>query len=152
LNRIVEAALSLDLPVLEFHSEMRSDRATVLSSLGEFGGVVVAIRCLDEGIDIPVTDHALILASSTVEREYVQRRGRVLRRSANKLSAEVHDVILIDDAGGALTRGEATRALEFVRLARNSSAKERLKSIVSLSKDPIDLPSELEDPAAEEVD
>ena len=100
----------------------------------------MAIRCLDEGIDIPVTDHALIIASSTVEREYIQRRGRVLRRSPDKLSAEVHDVLLVDAQGGALTRSEALRALEFARLSRNPAARERLRALVTLSSDPIALP------------
>lgn len=140
LNALVQACLESGLPALEFHSEMTSDRGEVLRSLGEHGGVVVAIRCLDEGIDIPVTDHALIIASSTVEREYIQRRGRVLRRSPDKLSAEVHDVLLVDAQGGALTRSEALRALEFARLSRNPAARERLRALVTLSSDPIALP------------
>ena len=140
LNSLVHECLRSGLPTLEFHSEMVSDRDEVLRSLGEHGGIVVAIRCLDEGIDIPVTDHALIIASSTVEREYVQRRGRVLRRSPDKLSAEIHDLLLVDPNGGALTRSEALRALEFARLARNSAARERLKALVALSTDPIELP------------
>jgi superfamily II DNA or RNA helicase len=145
LNALVRECLDSGLPTLEFHSEMVSDRDEVLRSLGEHGGIVVAIRCLDEGIDIPVTDHALIIASSTVEREYVQRRGRVLRRSPDKLRAEVHDLLLVDLQGGALTRSEALRALEFARLARNSAARERLKALVSLSTDPIELPNLLDD-------
>jgi superfamily II DNA or RNA helicase len=145
LNALVRECLDFDLPTLEFHSEMVSDREEVLRSLGEHGGIVVAIRCLDEGIDIPVTDHALIIASSTIEREYVQRRGRVLRRSPDKLSAEIHDLLLVDPQGGALTRSEALRALEFVRLARNSAARDRLKALVALSTDPIELPDLIDD-------
>jgi superfamily II DNA or RNA helicase len=147
LKTLIDLCLDADLPALEFHSEMSGDRVTVLKSLANYGGIVVAIRCLDEGVDIPVTDHALILASSTVEREYIQRRGRVLRSAPGtfKVSAEVHDLILVDQVGGALTRGEATRALEFSRLARNDAARDRLKSIVGLSKDPIELPEFLED-------
>ena len=145
LNALVRKCLDFGLPTLEFHSEMVSDRDEVLRSLGEHGGIVVAIRCLDEGIDIPVTDHALIIASSTVEREYIQRRGRVLRRSPDKLSAEIHDLLLVDPQGGALTRSEALRALEFARLARNSAARERLKALVALSTDPIELPDLTDD-------
>jgi superfamily II DNA or RNA helicase len=140
LNALVDACINVGLPTLEFHSGMRSDRPTVLNSLGEYGGIVVAIRCLDEGVDIPVTDHALILASSTVEREYVQRRGRVLRKAPDKTSAEIHDLILVDAHGGALTRSEASRALEFVRLARNPGARERLRLMLALSPDATRLP------------
>lgn len=146
LGDVVKGCLDAGLPVLEFYSGMEGDRKAVLESFGRYGGIIVAIRCLDEGIDIPVTDHAMILASSTVRREYIQRRGRVLRRSpaSGKVSAEIHDLMLVDDLGGALTKSEAVRALEFVRLARNPAAKERLRIIVSLSKDPIDLPETME--------
>ena len=53
--------------------------------------------------------------------------------------------MLVDPQGGALTRSEALRALEFVRLARNSAARERLKGLVALSSDPIELPDLTED-------
>jgi superfamily II DNA or RNA helicase len=147
LKELTRECLEAGLPALEFYSEMKSDRDAVIRSLGQHGGIVIAIRCLDEGIDIPVTDHALILASSTVEREYIQRRGRVLRQApgTDKVSAEVHDLILVDAIGGALTKSEALRALEFVRLARNPAARDRLKAIVSLSHDPVTLPDWVED-------
>ncbi|MHC5559293.1 DEAD/DEAH box helicase family protein [Kocuria sp. U4B] len=141
LQAVIDGCLAAGLPTLAFYSGMPSDRDAVIRSLADHGGIVVAIRCLDEGIDIPVTDHALILASSTVEREYIQRRGRVLRRAptSGKVSAEVHDLMLVDPIGGALTKSEALRALEFVRLARNPAARERLTAIVSLSRDPLEL-------------
>jgi superfamily II DNA or RNA helicase len=147
LHAVIDGCLEAGLPTLAFYSGMPSDRDTVIRSLAEYGGIVVAIRCLDEGIDIPVTDHALILASSSVEREYIQRRGRVLRRApaSGKVSAEVHDLMLVDPIGGALTKSEALRALEFVRLARNPAARDRLKVIVSLSQDPIELPDLLDE-------
>ncbi len=147
LKALTKECLDAGLPALEFYSEMTSDRDAVIRSLGQHGGIIIAIRCLDEGVDIPVTDHALILASSTVEREYIQRRGRVLREApgTDKVSAEVHDLMLVDPIGGALTKSEALRALEFVRLARNSAARDRLKAIVSLSQDPVTLPDWIED-------
>jgi superfamily II DNA or RNA helicase len=129
--------MELDLPVMEFHSAMPGDRVTVLESLRDFGGIIVAIRCLDEGVDRPMCDRALIVASSTVEREYIQRRGRILRTSpeTGKVSATVHDLLLVNERGGALTRGEATRALDFARLARNPAARARLQLLLALSPD-----------------
>lgn len=150
LREMLNECLKSGLPALEFYSGMPSDRHTVLKSLGEFGGIVIAIRCLDEGIDIPVTDHALILASSTVQREYVQRRGRVLRRSPGKVSAEIHDLMLVDENGGALTKGESMRALEFARLARNEASRQRLKAMIALSSDPVDLPEDFEEEEEDE--
>ena len=142
LRAVSEQARRDGLPVMEFYAGMPSDRDSVIESLGQHGGVLIAIRCLDEGIDIPVTDHALILASSTVEREYIQRRGRVLRQApgTGKVSAEVHDLMLVDSVGGALTKSEATRALEFATLARNQAARQRLQALVALSRDPVQLP------------
>lgn len=135
VNEVVEQALVRDLPVMEFHSMMAGDRDAVLRSLERRGGIVVAIRCLDEGIDLPACDRALILASSTVEREYIQRRGRVLRTAKGKVSATVHDLVLVDERGGALTRGEALRALEFARLARNPAARASLQTLLAMSSD-----------------
>lgn len=135
LRELVSLCEPRGLPVMEYHSAMAGDRRVVLDSLTGFGGVVVAIRCLDEGVDIPVCDKALILASSTVEREYVQRRGRVLRRAPGKIHATVHDLLLTDDHGGALTRGEARRALDFARLARNPGARAELRLLLALSPD-----------------
>lgn len=140
LKALTTQALLEDLPVMEFHSSMASDRDAVLRSLADNAGIVVAIRCLDEGVDLPACDRALILASSTVEREYIQRRGRVLRVAPGKVSATVHDLLLVDEGGGVLTRGEAHRALEFARLARNPAARSGLQLLLALSPDLEDLP------------
>lgn len=58
---------------------------------------LVAIKCLDEGIDIPSAKRAIVMASSTNPREYVQRIGRVIRQSANKAQAEIYDLIIEPD-------------------------------------------------------
>ena len=135
LDSVVRGALALGLPVMEFHSTMKGDRAAVLRSLSAHGGVVVAIRCLDEGVDLPACDHALILASSTVDREYIQRRGRILRSAPGKVTATVHDLLLVNERGGVLTRSEAMRALEFARLSRNPAARAHLQLLIALSPD-----------------
>ena len=56
---------------------------------------VVAIKCLDEGIDVPQVHQAILLASSTNEREFVQRRGRILRKAEGKHFARLIDVFTI---------------------------------------------------------
>jgi superfamily II DNA or RNA helicase len=84
---------------------------------------LTAMKVLDEGVDVPATESAFILASTTVEREWVQRRGRVLRTAPGKTSAAVHDFVVIppaiDDAGKAVLRGEIRRLRAFAELARN---------------------------------
>src|SRR5439155_21745734 len=58
---------------------------------------LVAIKCLDEGIDVPSCETAIILASSQNSREFIQRRGRVLRRAPGKQLATIHDVLVVPD-------------------------------------------------------
>lgn len=59
--------------------------------------VLVAISCLDEGIDIPTADTAFILSSSTNPREYIQRIGRVIRQAPHKGQAHIFDFIVEPD-------------------------------------------------------
>ena len=58
---------------------------------------LVAIKCLDEGIDIPQARTAILLSSSTNPREYIQRVGRVIRRSPGKDCADVYDFVVVPD-------------------------------------------------------
>lgn len=96
---------------------------------------IVAIKCLDEGVNIPAIQKAFILASTTNPKEYIQRRGRVLRLSpqTGKRFAEIYDFITlprgIDETYGltkadvmaeaSLARNEVKRLKEFSRLAMN---------------------------------
>ncbi len=95
--------------------------------------VLVAIRCLDEGVDIPATRRAYILASSTNPRQFVQRRGRVLRQHPGKTRAEIHDFFVTCPSsqfpkGGpgyesarGLVRNQLRRVREFTELAQNAA-------------------------------
>ena len=56
---------------------------------------LIAISCLDEGIDIPSAETAFLVSSSTNPREYIQRIGRVIRRSPGKTKAEIFDFVAI---------------------------------------------------------
>lgn len=64
-----------------------------LFARGEYQ-VLVAIKCLDEGIDIPSASKAIIMASSTNPREYVQRIGRIIRQADGKENADIYDMII----------------------------------------------------------
>ena len=55
---------------------------------------MVAIKCLDEGVDIPACKKAFLLASARNPRQFIQRRGRILRKSENKEYAAVYDFIV----------------------------------------------------------
>ena len=95
--------------------------------------VVVAIKCLDEGMNIPGIKTAFILASSSNPKEYIQRRGRVLRKAEGKEYAEIYDFITIPfDINGSkppiisrydqnLVKKELNRVYEFKKVASNGS-------------------------------
>ena len=112
-----------------YYSDLEEETKKV--TLEEFynkGGILLSIKCLDEGVDIPAADHALILASSSNKREYIQRRGRVLRVDKNNVfkRAKVFDLITVaqslnDKYIRSLVRTELTRAFEFSEHARNCS-------------------------------
>lgn len=112
-----------------YYSDLEEETKKV--TLEEFynkGGILLSIKCLDEGVDIPAADHALILASSSNKREYIQRRGRVLRVDKNNVfkRAKVFDLMTVaqslnDKYIRSLVRTELTRAFEFSEHARNCS-------------------------------
>lgn len=94
---------------------------------------IVAIRCLDEGVNIPSIKTAFILASSTNPKEYIQRRGRVLRPSSNKTVAEIFDFVTLprnlkdvyllsteeQKSDLSLLKNEIKRMEEFSQLSNN---------------------------------
>jgi superfamily II DNA or RNA helicase len=134
----VMAALRADgLSPTEYHSSMTGDRDATMAWFRTFGGVLVSIRCLDEGVDIPSVSHALILASSQNPRQFIQRRGRVLRSAPGKMIAVVHDAIVVpvhlDDEPeqAALLQSELSRAIEFANTALNKMAAAELRTIAA---------------------
>lgn len=139
LNAICQALAARGIQNMPFHSQMEGDRDETLRWLDRRGGVVVAIKCLDEGVDVPSVTHALILASSKNPREFIQRRGRVLRTAPKKALAYVHDAIVLptkaeQPAGGErvpdpITAGELARAVEFAQHADNPASAADLQQI-----------------------
>lgn len=102
-------------------------------SKGDNLQALIAIKCLDEGVNIPRIKVAFILASTTNPKEYIQRRGRVLRLSEGKKYAEIYDFITLpremDEVSSltdeqmkrelTLVKNELCRAEEFARIAMN---------------------------------
>ena len=91
--------------------------------------ILTAKRVLDEGVNIPEIEKAFILASTTVERQWVQRRGRLLRKCSKtgKTHSEIHDFVAlptdldnIDTRARALIESELKRIQAFARLAMNA--------------------------------
>jgi DNA phosphorothioation system restriction enzyme len=116
-----------DTPLAE-REELRHQFET-----GKLQGLV-AIRCLDEGVDIPAIKTAVILASSGNPRQFIQRRGRILRPHPEKERATLFDMIVLPPDLGRetlevernLLKKELKRFLEFADLADNAG-EARLK-------------------------
>ena len=99
--------------------------------------VLTAKRVLDEGVNIPQIKMAFILASTTVVRQWVQRRGRLLRKceEIGKTHAVIHDFVVLppnvlldsytskdlDKDSRNLIRSEYKRVWEFAKLCKNGS-------------------------------
>lgn len=101
----------------------RSEREHILKHFG-LGNhdALFAIDCLDEGVDVPSAKMGIILASSGNPKEFVQRRGRLMRKAVGKTEAVIYDfVVLPKDQGGpeSLRKVELKRIHEFAELAIN---------------------------------
>lgn len=137
LRDVMASVAAKGMTAIEYHSAMKGDAASSLRYFEDHGGIVVSIRCLDEGIDMPSVSHALIVASSSNPREFIQRRGRVLRRFPGKSLAYVHDVVvlprIIDNEveGASILLSEMSRAIEFGKSAMNPMATAELESIAA---------------------
>lgn len=105
---------------------MKSQRQHILEGFGKGElDVLLAVDCLDEGVDIPSAKIGIILASSGNEKEFIQRRGRLMRVSPGKEVAEIFDFCVLpsakeDDSGiKNLIRVELNRVVEFSDNALN---------------------------------
>ena len=126
-RKVLKAVAGSGLRCHEFvHTVGLSKREEVLGSFAR-GDIqaLVAIKCLDEGVDVPSTRTAFFLASTTNPREFVQRRGRILRLAEGKDKAVVFDFVVVPsedtsrDVGKALLRRELPRFAEFSFAASN---------------------------------
>lgn len=86
--------------------------------------ILFAKQRLNEGIDIPAACRAFFIASSTSEREFIQRRGRVLRKSPGKKIAEIFDFIVVppdrnSQYAQSIINNEIKRAMDFAATADN---------------------------------
>ncbi|KZX12813.1 DEAD/DEAH box helicase family protein [Methanobrevibacter curvatus] len=85
---------------------------------------LVAMKCLDEGVDIPSARTAIIMSSTSNPREHVQRRGRILRHFPGKKEANIYDMLVFPNNYNESTKKrverEARRYREFAVNAKNS--------------------------------
>ena len=126
----------MKMKVSQFTSNESVEERAILKkefAAGDTLQALIAIKCLDEGVNIPSIRTAFILASTTNPKEYIQRRGRVLRLAEGKDYAEIYDFITLprplDEVSSlteeemkrelTLVKNELCRAEEFARIAMN---------------------------------
>ncbi len=143
LAKVIEALKSKGFSPCEYHTNMEGDSDASLEWFKKFGGIMVSIRCLDQGVDIPKISHAIILASSQNPRQFIQRRGRVLRTCPGKYKAVIHDAVMVpvclesEPGQLSLLKSELQRSIQFSKTAMNKSGSNKLISIaIELGIDP----------------
>jgi len=143
LGDIMGALENEGLSPCEYHTNMEGDAAASLEWFKKFGGIMVSIRCLDQGVDIPKISHAIILASSQNPRQFIQRRGRVLRTYPGKYKAVIYDAVMVpvclENEPGQLSllKSELQRSIQFSKTAINKSGSNKLINIaIELGIDP----------------
>lgn len=107
--------------------ESKQERRELLDAFGSGDlEALVSMRCLDEGVDLPDARIAYMLASSSNPRQFIQRRGRILRRAPGKTGAEVVDFIAVPpqdrdlyETERKLFRREMRRFVEFAKYSEN---------------------------------
>ena len=89
--------------------------------------ILLSMKCLDEGVDIPRAQNAIFISSTGNPRQFIQRRGRVLRTCKGKDMAYIWDLIVmppnISESASSVERnlfsGEVRRILNFAALSDN---------------------------------
>ena len=80
--------------------------------------VLTSMKCLDEGVDVPRSELAIFCASTGNPRQFIQRRGRILRTHPDKHLAEIHDLVVAPEVGLAETSYKMERSLLKTELKR----------------------------------
>jgi superfamily II DNA or RNA helicase len=101
--------------------------------------VLTSMKCLDEGVDVPRSELAIFCASTGNPRQFIQRRGRVLRLHKDKIHATIHDLVVVPEVSDestfemekGLVKKELERVVDFANLAMNKTdTYETLKNIL----------------------
>lgn len=103
--------------------------------------VLTSMKCLDEGVDVPRSELAVFCASTGNPRQFIQRRGRILRKHPDKHMAVIHDLVVAPEVGTteksfkmerSLIANELRRVQNFALLSENSDdAYSTLESIMN---------------------
>lgn len=118
--------------IISMKEYVQGTEKTVIDSFTQGGiDIIFAKQRLNEGIDIPAAKRAFFIASSTSEREFIQRRGRVLRKHYSKNKAEIFDFIVVppnmhSKYAHSIIDNEIKRAMDFAATADNYKEIEQI--------------------------
>lgn len=134
INQYTSAIGNIDTNILvnQFVSGM-PDRDAILDQFKQGRiQVIASMKCLDEGVDIPRAQHAIFCSSTGNPRQFIQRRGRILRKHPDKHKATIHDLVVIPDLS------ISSKDSDTYNLERNMVKKEieRVMYFASLSENP----------------
>lgn len=133
INQYTRAIGNIDesIRVNQFVSGMKN-RDDILDQFKEGKiDVIASMKCLDEGVDIPRAEHAIFCSSTGNPRQFIQRRGRILRKHPDKIEAIIHDLVVIPDLSNSyensdtynvernLVEKELERVMHFASLSLN---------------------------------
>ena len=137
-----EAVMRVDkyITVRKFVSGQK-DRDEILADFAKGKlQVLTSMKCLDEGVDVPRSELAIFCASTGNPRQFIQRRGRVLRKHPDKYMAEIHDLVVAPELSvtsasykmeQSLLKGELMRVKNFSMLSENPSYSQmELKAVM----------------------
>lgn len=143
INQYTQVVSEVDdhVTVRKFVSGQK-DREEILSDFADGRlQVLTSMKCLDEGVDVPRSELAIFCSSTGNPRQFIQRRGRVLRTHPDKKMAELHDLVVVPELNPnsnsfrmeqSLLRGELMRVNNFALLSENPSYSEmELRDVMS---------------------
>ena len=131
INEYTKAVSQTDDSVLVKQFTSKSiNREEILNNFEEGNiHVLTSMKCLDEGVDVPRSELAIFCASTGNPRQFIQRRGRVLRLHKDKIHATIHDLVVIPEVADdttfemekSLVAKELERVVDFANLAMNKT-------------------------------
>lgn len=131
INEYTKAVSQIDDSVMvKQFTANSSNREEILKDFEQSNiHVLTSMKCLDEGVDVPRSELAIFCASTGNPRQFIQRRGRVLRLHKDKNHATIHDLVVVPEVADertyemekGLVKKELERVVDFANLAMNKS-------------------------------
>lgn len=134
IDNVTRVLYNHGLVVSQFTSKTQDRKKVLYEFEHGYYDTLAAIKCFDEGVDVPKLDKLYIMASDSSLRQTVQRRGRVLRKckESGKTIAYIYDMVVLPAISvgtygcDSLLSIEFPRAQEYNRLALNKDDNDKI--------------------------